>query len=482
MNALGQLPSRRGDHVAAVPAQTLRAPEAVVLFALGLFARLPLVFAYPAVHGGDSVLRLARSDELLIGIWLPLPQLVVYLTRAVAPDPLWTRLAFSLLGAATPLSLAALLAATAGPAPARIAGALAALHPLLVYYSTVPYQEVLALPLLLAGYLALLRGASGRASLLLGLACLSRYEAWIAAALAGFARRERPARAAALFGWAPFLWFVACRGLGPAGGYVLDLDAGAGWLRRLGFLLAKLREYAGDPLLWLAGLGVVVAWRRGLRSWAWGGAYLVLFLAAQAAVGHEDTAGSGLLNERMAQVPAVAVCALAGLAAGMAQQAGEQRARGWLAPLGTCVLLAWLGAGWLQRTRALVKEANQDPSLQLAFEVARLAERQLSPAGRLGVAAPAPAAAAVETYFRKLALSGGDLERARQIVREALPPDLARIRAHLARPPGSVVLAGREPAELMAVFDDAPGAELHRTGAPLARFVHGARAVTVYRR
>ena len=56
-------------------AASLRVFEGVLLLALGLAARLPLVIAYPAIHGDDSVVRLARSDELLVGYWLPLPQL-----------------------------------------------------------------------------------------------------------------------------------------------------------------------------------------------------------------------------------------------------------------------------------------------------------------------------------------------------------------------------------------------------------------------
>jgi hypothetical protein len=453
-----------------------------VLFAIGLLARLPLVFAYPAVHGDDSALRLARSDELLVGYWLPLPQLVVYLTRALAPDPCWTRVVFSLFGALTPVALGALVAATAGILAARSAGVLAALHPLLVYYSTVPYQEVLALPLLLLAALALQQGRDLRAGLAVGCASLSRYEAWIAAGLAALARRDRPLRAAALFGWAPLAWLLVWHGLGPPGSFVLDLDPGAARLPRLAFLAGKLREYGGDLLIALALLGIVVAWRRRLVAWAWGGAFVLLYLAAQLAVGHEFPPGSGLVSERMAHVPALAACALAGLALGEAQQACARRGRIVPAAAAACLLLAWLGTGWLQRSRALVAAANDAPSLRLAFEVARLADRELSPAGRLAVEAPPPPAAAVEAYLHKLERAGGDLERARTIVLQAPPPDVVRIRAQLARPPKTVIVAGEAPAELVAVFDDAPEPQRHAAGALLARFVHRDRAVTVYRR
>ena len=60
-----------------------------------------------------------------------------------------------------------------------------ALHPLLVYYSLVPYQEGPTLLFLLLGAGALLAGRDGRAGFFLGLACLCRYEAWIAALRGG---------------------------------------------------------------------------------------------------------------------------------------------------------------------------------------------------------------------------------------------------------------------------------------------------------
>jgi hypothetical protein len=45
-----------------------------------------------------------------------------------------------------------------------------------------------------------------------------------------------------------------------------------------------------------------------------------------------------------------------------------------------------------------------------------------------------------------------------------------------------VIVANEAPAELVAVFDDAPEPQRHVVGMPLARFVHRGRAVTVYRR
>lgn len=455
--------------------------DALLLFTLGLALRLPLVFTYPAVHGGDSVLRLARSDTLILGLWLPLPQLVVFMARAVAPDPVWTRLAFVLAGSLVALALAWVVAATAGRAAGCAAGVLGSLHPLLAYYSLVPYQESLMLLLLLAGAGSLLRGNAWLASLTVGLACLCRYEAWIAAALIIAARWRAPLRALALFGWAPLLWVAAWRGLAPAGSYVLDTDRAAGRLSKLPFLFAKLREYSGDTLLLLALAGAIAAaWRRP-RRWAWGAAFLVIFLAAQFAIGLEHPPGSGRLNERMAHVPALALCALGGLALGSLSERLTWRS----IPLGaavTAALLAGLGLRWAHRVEALVAEANRDPSLRLAVDVARFAHLHLPPGGRLAVAAPPVEPQAIDAYIRKVEAAGGDVARARALGIELAShsPDLDRIAAHLPRPPGTAIRAGRGVASLVAVFDDAPDAAVWRSLQPLVRFTAGSRAVAVY--
>lgn len=465
----------------AAPGSSLARADLLLLLALGLSFRILMIVSYPAIHGSDSVLRLARSDEILIGYWLPLPQVVVYLARACALDPFWTRAGFALLGALAPVALAGVVAASAGGAAGRAAGVLMSLHPFFAYYSTVPYQEVVMLPLLLAGALALLRGRDKLAGLGLGLACLCRYEAWIAAALAGAARWRTPARALLLFGWAPLAWGAAWGGLGPPGSYILDLDPTAGRLQRLAFLLTKLREYAGDPVLLLAALGAVVAWRRRPRGWAWGAAFLMLLLAALAAVGHEFPPGSGLISERMAHLPAVAVCVLGGLALGTAWDGVARRRGAPLAQLALCGLMAWLSVGWVRRSDSLLGDANRDPSLRLALAVARLADRQLSASGRLAVAGPPVPAEAIRDYLRKVEQSGGDLARAKAIARETHVPDAYRVQAHLARPPRTVLLAGTGAAELIAVFDDAPEAERWRTGTRVARFTEKNRSVTVYR-
>jgi hypothetical protein len=457
------------------------AARPLLLFALALSARLALVFAYPAVHGGDSVARLARSDELLLAYQLPLPQLLVWLARALVPDPLLTRVLFAAIGALVPVALLRAMRPCCGELAATLAGLLAALQPLLLYYSLVPYQESLMLVLLLEGALALQQGREGRAGLLIGLACLCRYEAWIAAALAIAARGRLSLRTVAAFGWAPLLWVLWWKGLSPPGTYVLDPDASSGRLGRLVFLALKLREYGGWSVLAAALAGALVALRQRRKQLAWPALYVTLALLAVAVAGHEFPPGSGRVSERLAHIPALAVCALAGIA--LAQAAERLRAsQGPLASAAAVLLVLALGQSWVRFARDLVAVANRDPSLLLAFQVGRLASRQLGDGELLAVIAPPVPESALRDFVGKVERSGHDAERAREIARALArhSPDTDRIAANLARPPRTVVedAAG---ASLVALFDDADRAAPPGLGPALARFQAGDRGVTVYR-
>lgn len=436
---------------------------------------MDLILAHPGIHGGDSVARLAHSDTLLLAYQLPLPQALVHLVRRLHPDPLWTRLLFAVVGALAAAAVAHLVSVLAGERPGSAAGLLLALHPLFVYYSVVPYQESLTVLLLALAATAALEGRRGWTSVLLGLACLCRYEAWLAAGLAAVHDRRRPGRAV-LHLWAPLVWVLAWRGLSPAGTYVLDLDLAAPRLSRLTFLAGKLREYTGIPVLVLAAAGAAWVWRRGDRRWTWGIAFVVLVTLAVVLVGHEFPPGSGIVSEREAHLPAAAVCILAGCAFA------------WLPPgrVGSGLAAAGLAAitlPWISRAEALVATAGADPSLQLAVTVARTAHEQLREGERLGVVAPPVPAAALEAYVRKVTLMGGDAGRARERAAElsARSPDADRVAAHLPRPPATVVTRGGETPSLIVVFDDAGVPSPWPLGPAVGRAQAGGRGVTVYR-
>jgi hypothetical protein len=443
-----------------------------LLFLLGMAARLPLLIAYPAVHGEDSAARLAYCDRLVLAYQLPLPQLLVVVMRYLAPHPFWTRLAFVVVGALVAPLLARVVTRLESPAAGLFAGALAAVHPLLVYYSLVPYQEGPMIALLLAGAAALLDGRRGLGGLFFGLASLCRYEAWIAAALV--ALRRPSLRSVALFGWAPIGWMLLCRGLAPQGTYVMDLDANAGHLQRLPFLTIKLLEYSGAPLIALGAVGAAWVLGRGDRRWRWPAAFVVLVVVAVVLVGHEFPAGTGHVSERIAHLPAIVLCAAAAVV--LTRLAADSPAGlRLMAVFVAGVAIAWSHAAWLALERA-----NLDPALRLAVQVAEFADQTLGASGRLAVAAPPVHAASVRAFVDKVGVSGGDVERARRTAVEfsRLTPDGVRIAAQLARPAGTVV-APDVPAALVAVFDDSADRPIS-PGRVAARFAIPPRGVTVY--
>lgn len=434
--------------------------------------------------------RLAHSDRLVLAYQLPLPQALVLLARALDPDPFWTRIAFAAVGALVPLALAAVVQARAGAPAAHAAALMAAVHPLFLHYSTVPYQEPVLLVLLLAALAALDAGRPRLGVVLVGLACLCRYEAWIAAALVSVALvraaaaspEGRAARLAlALCGLAvPLAWVSWWGGLGPPGTYVVDPAPLASMATRASHLASKLREYTGLPWLVLATLGLGAALREAPR-WRGPLGFATLVVVATVAAGHEHPPGSGRVSERMLHVPVAAVCLLSGLGvvalAGAAPPALRHRTAAVLTALvATAAALQGLGTA-----RRLAREAAQEPSLDLAVSVARVATVHLPPGDTLAVLGPPVDDASVAAYVARVAHAGGDAAAARvqaaALARRGRDGDL--VAAHLPRPPRLVT---RDPAsaDLVAAYDDGP--PYHGPGSVLARFAAGPRAVTVYQR
>jgi hypothetical protein len=353
----------------------------------------------------------------------------------------------------------------------------------LIHYSTVPYQEGPMILFLALGAGALARQRPGWGSVFLGLACLCRYEAWIAAGLAAVAHREKPLRALVQFGWAPVVWMAYWRGLSPPGTYVLDLDALARLGPRLPFLIAKLREYSGDGLLLLGlgGAGLLV--RRRDRRIAWAAAGLGLILLVVTLAGQEFPPGSGLVSERLVHVLMVAVCLAAGagaaaLAFGAPSDRGASTGRG----LAVGALAAAIGLRGAWHAAWLAAVANADPSLHLARDVARFADTLLAPGERLTVVGPRLSPETLADELRKLERRGGDARAAADLLREFSRRGLDgdRVAAHLGRPP-ALVGGAEEPGDWYAWFDRPP-ARWPPQALPAFRFVAGSRAAYLSRK
>src|SRR5262245_50460235 len=221
--------------------------EPLVFLLVGLLVRIAFIYLHPAIYGGDSVARLMHADRVLLAYQLPLLQLLIYLVNLVSTDPLLIRYLMSLVGAMAGAAFYLLSDVLLDRSAARFATLFFVFNPFLLVHSIVPYQEILMLLTVCLGLYFLLCLDSdgnvtstkrslprwtpswlkegerriGLASLFLGLACLTRYEAWVIAAVAGlyYAKLQLNAcpqlsysgllaRTMLLFGWAPLLWIV----------------------------------------------------------------------------------------------------------------------------------------------------------------------------------------------------------------------------------------------------------------------------------
>jgi hypothetical protein len=216
---------------------------------------------------------------------------------------------------------------------------------------------------------------------------------------------------------------------------------------------------------------------------AWAAAGLAMFVAVVTLAGQEFPPGSGLVSERLAHVPAVALCVLAGAAAaalafGGVSERGSTVRRG----LAVAVLAAVIGTTGVWHAAWLSAAANAEPSLQLARDVARFADAELAPGERLRVVGRRLSPEALADELRKLEGRGGDPRAAADLLREFSHrgPDGDRVAAHLARPPGLVV-SGDDPGDLVVFFDPFPP-EAGSGPLPPFRFVAGSREAYLSRK
>jgi len=298
--------------------------ELLAVFLLGLLVRIALIHVHPAIYGGDTVARIMNADRILLAYQLPLLQLLIYLVNLVSGDPLLIRYLMSMIGALSGAAFYLLSDSLLDRPTARLASLFFVFNPFLLVHSIVPYQEILMLLFLCLGLYCMLRNGrssslSGRAlarrsmksvppwtrgdfregheiegysnlpltpssskeeerrfqpnigwaSLFLGLACLTRYEAWVITAAAGFyyARTRMNSRSLlsysqlivktmALFGWAPLLWILLHRGVSPQGTFVLEGPATWSRLWRILYVTTMTLVHAGPIVCVLAILGL----------------------------------------------------------------------------------------------------------------------------------------------------------------------------------------------------------------------------------
>ncbi len=175
--------------------------DLVLIFALGLIFRLALLMLYPVPYGNDAAGRLYYRDSLLTWHWLPVTQTLVHFTFMLTHNIGVVRLVFALAGSLAAVAFAFYLHTFASRRAAFIGGLLFAINTQAVFLSLMPYQEVLFLGLLIGSLAFFVREKETQAparnfvlgSMLYGLACLTRYEAWFILPALFFARIWRAA-------------------------------------------------------------------------------------------------------------------------------------------------------------------------------------------------------------------------------------------------------------------------------------------------
>jgi type IV secretory pathway TrbD component len=386
---------------------TPRLLQITFVVAFGFAVRLWLILAFPIVFGGDSMMRLANRNHILLSYQLPLLQLCIYLVSQLSPNIIGIRLFMAALGALATLGFYLLAEDFAGERAAFWAALLFTTNPLVLPVSIVPYQEILMLTGLLFAFHFFVKEKWTAAGLCLGLACLTRFEAWAAcpAMALMYARSQRYAfrsmlKACILFGWAPVAWLCFRAGLSPSGSFVIDRAITFWRVQRLAYLGWITLSETAIPALFLAVAGAIFLirsrrWREpGVQAGAiFLGCFFVAILFSAHGVSPDP---ERYVTSREAHIPIVAVTLLAAL--GLMRQSGAVAAA--LGGLG--VLLGTYGAF------QFVAHETSRPEVRLGYELARYLDRNVSGADRALILAQPIDAEAMNMYFNKLRQAGGE--------------------------------------------------------------------------
>jgi hypothetical protein len=453
--------------------------KTLAVAAAALAIRLFLIFQYPIVFGGDSMLRLVNRDRILISYQLPFLQSLVWTVSRLSSTTLAVRLLMAAIGG---LAAAAFYRFAANFVPERaalLAALLLATNPFITPVSIVPYQEILLAACLLLSLHYFFNGRDVPASILLGLACLTRFEAWVACPILAFVawRRGRPLwQSALLYGWAPLAWLAFRRGLSEPGTFVLDKAFSFSRLYRLPVLAGHTIVNATIPTLLLAAIGVwvIVRERRDrdprLRLLA---ALLVLFAIAILFSAHGEPPDTNrYVTTREIHIPLLLVTLLAAI--------GCTRFPRLAIPVAAAgVVLGAIGS------RHFVEHETARPEIRLGYDLARYLDARVHP-GETVVILARPIA--YDLYLRRLRETGGEaaLASAHKVLAEidTSPLDFQRtmIHSHLKRsqlrasPDGS--------AQWVAVWSDYAGTDPSAAAVrshPDAVLTAGERSVCVRR-
>jgi hypothetical protein len=408
----------------------LREWRVPLIFLSALLVRLVLIHMHPPIFGGDTVLRLANRDKVFLAYQLPLLQAFIYGISQVFSGVLAVRYFMAFTGALAAVGFYKLAADFVDDRAALWAALLFASNPLLIQLSIVPFQEVPMLAALLFAFHFFFCGNLLAASIFIGLACLTRYEAWVGAlvlAVAYYARSNRAPleglKALALFLWAPLGWFLLHHGFSSPGTFVIELPQSFFRLVRYVYLGWITVKNTPIPVLLLSVWGIWRIWKTGLRKQT--NLLVLLVFLMLFAVGILFSAhGEAPDPERFVTArEAHLIIAAAVFCAGFALAENRKVA----------MLLAFAGIvlGVVDAHRFIERDTSQ-PAIQLSYELARFLDSTIKEPERVAMLVKPLPRQAVQDYLDKVRNRGGTngLARAHEMMAsmDISPPDCQRTR------------------------------------------------------
>jgi hypothetical protein len=378
----------------------------------------------------------------------------------------------AVIGALAAVAFYYLAADLAGPRAALIGALLFATNPYITPVSIVPYQEILLLATLFAAFHFFFARRWIASAFFLALACLTRFEAWVACPvlaaawfLDGPRNFRRAATAVALYAAAPVAWILLRQGLSPQGSFVLDHSITLARFARYGFLAVHTAANATIPVLLLAVAGLT---RLRDRRLAILGAFLALFALAILFSAHGELPDpERIITTREIHIPLAGVLLLATLGCSRFPRVALP-----LAAIG--IALGVWGA------YSFVRHETARPEMRLGYELARYLDSHVAPGEQVQICAKPPN---IDLYFRKALETGGPagLAAAHRAIDaiDVLPTDVQRTIIHLTRVRRDQIFAYPkvpEHRDWVAVWSDF-GPAPH----PVAEFHAGDRSVAVLR-
>ena len=212
---------------------------AVIVCCLATVLYSLLAWTFPVVHWYDAHIRLALRDQVLLGHWLPLIQLLIVLVSKFTHDLLVLRILLAIIAGCALFSMFMLARHLFSLGTALVAMIFLATNIMFTALATVPYPEIVFVGLLLSAFYLLNDPPSDKYFFMgivaLNLACLTRYEGWL---LAGIYIVNTARETLQTKNWMKFIQVTLLTSIMPLGWLIFGISAAGGLLDRLKAIIA----------------------------------------------------------------------------------------------------------------------------------------------------------------------------------------------------------------------------------------------------